>query len=82
MARCIRAGEQPHVARVDGAHVPHSFCLWSADCVRLVDNVQFRLGQALKPEKEEDKIPQLGVADLFDSELWMMTVSKVMMIHN
>ena len=31
-------------------------------------------------EKEEDKIPQLGVADLFDSELWMMTVSKVMMI--
>ena len=30
-------------------------------------------------EKEEDKIPQLGVADLFDSELWMMTVSMVMM---
>ena len=26
-------------------------------------------------EKEEDKIPQLGVADLFDSQLWMMTVS-------
>ena len=31
-------------------------------------------------EKEEDKIPQLGVADLFDSELWMMTVSMVMMM--
>ena len=30
-------------------------------------------------EKEEDKIPQLGVADLFDSELWMMTVGRVMM---
>ena len=28
-----------------------------------------------KTEREEDKIPQLGVADLFDSELWMMTVS-------
>jgi len=28
-------------------------------------------------EKEEDKIPQLGVADLFDSELWMMTVAMI-----
>ena len=33
-----------------------------------------------KTEREEDKIPQLGVADLFDSELWMMTVSMAMMV--
>jgi len=26
-------------------------------------------------EKEEDKIPQLGVADLFDSQLWKITVA-------
>ena len=33
-----------------------------------------------KTEREEDKILQLGVADLFDSELWMMTVSMAMMV--
>ena len=33
-----------------------------------------------KTEREEDKIPQLGVADLFDSELWMMTVSMAMVM--
>ena len=33
-----------------------------------------------KAEREEDKIPQLGVKDLFDSELWMMTVSMEMMV--
>ena len=33
-----------------------------------------------KTEREEDKIPQLGVADLFDSELWMMTVGMTMMM--
>ena len=34
-----------------------------------------------KVEKEEDKVPQLGVADLFDSELWMMTVSMGGMLN-
>lgn len=33
-------------------------------------------------EKEEDKIPQLGVADLFDSQLWKITVGLILIMIN
>ena len=33
-------------------------------------------------EKEEDEIPQLGVADLFDSQLWKITVGLILIMIN